>query len=77
MPRLVHQPPKYSKHKASGQAVVVIGGADVYLGPYGSKASRENYDRAVAQWLASGRGVQASVATSDSLTIARVIALFW
>jgi hypothetical protein len=40
MPRLVNRSPSYRKHKASGQAVVTIGGRDVYLGPYGTKASK-------------------------------------
>ena len=33
-------PPKYHKHKASGQASVTIDGKDFYLGPHGTKASR-------------------------------------
>jgi hypothetical protein len=34
MPRVVHAPPKYRKHKATGQGVVTINGSDHYLGPY-------------------------------------------
>jgi integrase len=55
MPRLVHTNPKYRKHRASGQAVVTIDGKDRYLGPHGSKASRDEYDRLIGQWLAGGR----------------------
>jgi integrase len=53
--------PKYRRHKASGQAVVTLAGRDHYLGPFGSKASKAEYDRLVAEWLAAGRP-----ATSDA-----------
>ena len=55
MPRLVRQVPRYCKHRASGQAVVTLSGQDFYLGPYGTKASKLEYDRLIAEWLASGR----------------------
>src|SRR5690606_7061094 len=55
MPRLVSQTPKYRKHRASGQAVVELGGRVHYLGPYGSRVSRHEYDRLVMEWLANGR----------------------
>jgi len=54
MPKHV-SPPKYTKHKASGQAVVRINGRDYYLGPHGSKVSVAEYDRLIAEWLANGR----------------------
>lgn len=47
--------PKYRKHKASGQAVVSFNGHDCYLGPWGSKASRLEYDRLITEWLQNGR----------------------
>ncbi len=47
--------PKYRKHKASGNAVVSIGGKDHDLGPHGSETSRAEYDRLIADWIASGR----------------------
>jgi integrase len=55
MPRLLKSAPKYCRHKASGQAIVTLSGVDHYLGPYGSKASRLEYDRLIAEWLAAGR----------------------
>lgn len=55
MPRLKDSLPKYRKHRASGQAVVTLGGRDFYLGPHGTKASRREYDRLIAEYLASGR----------------------
>ena len=57
MPRLTSKPPKYRKHKATGQAVVTLNGKDFYLGPYGSKASRVEYDRITAEWLQNGRSL--------------------
>ena len=50
MPRLVHRNPKYRKHRASGQAVVTIDGRDHYLGPYGTKASHNEFDRLIGEW---------------------------
>jgi hypothetical protein len=47
--------PKYGHHKASGQAVVRLDGRYFYLGPYGSAASRQEYDRLVAHWQIAGR----------------------
>ena len=41
MPKLVKAVPKYREHRASGQAVVSIGGKDHYLGPYGTKGSHD------------------------------------
>ena len=55
MPRLVNSSPKYRRHKSSGKAVVTLNGRDFYLGPYGSKASRIEYDRLVAEWMANHR----------------------
>ncbi len=47
--------PSYRLHKPSGQAVVRINGRDIYLGVHGTEASRQEYDRIIAEWLASGR----------------------
>jgi len=54
MPRLVHATPKYRLHRASGQAIVTIQGKDRYLGRYGSKSSKAEYDRLIAEWLQPG-----------------------
>jgi len=53
--RRVDSVPKYCRHKASGRAYVTLGGKMIYLGMHGSAASREAYERLVAEWLASGR----------------------
>lgn len=55
MPRLKTKVPRYTKHKASGQAVVRLDGHDIYLGPYGSQRSRAEYDRIIAEWISNGR----------------------
>ncbi len=47
--------PSYRHHKPSGQAVVTLHGTDVYLGPYGTRISRDAYDRVVGEYLAQGR----------------------
>ena len=64
--------PGYRKHR-SGQARVTINGRDYYLGPYGTKASKREYDRLVAENLASGRSVAFGV-QSDALTMAMLMA---
>ena len=60
MPRLMNRNPSYRRHKASGQAVVTLGGQDVYLGPHGTAASKREYDRVVGEWLARGRQLRAA-----------------
>jgi hypothetical protein len=55
MPRVTRDVPRYRKHRASGQAIVTLSSQDVYLGPHGTKVSRLEYDRQVAEWLARGR----------------------
>ena len=59
MPRLTQSLPKYRFHRASKQAVVTLDGDDYYLGPHGTKASRLEYDRLIAEWLANGRRMPA------------------
>ena len=55
MPARAPRTPSYRHHRPSGQAVVTLGGRDVYLGKFASPESRAEYDRLVAEWLASGR----------------------
>jgi hypothetical protein len=59
MPRLTKSVPSYGKHRASGQAVVTLNGKDHYLGTYGTKASRLEYDRLISEWMANGRTLPA------------------
>ncbi len=50
MPKLSTRPPKYSHHKASGQATVKFNGRVRYLGPYGSQESKTRYQEAIVEW---------------------------
>jgi integrase len=65
--------PTYRHHKPSGQAVVSIDGRDLYLGTYRSAASRAEYNRVIAEWLAAGRRLPTDPAT---ITIAEVVSQF-
>ena len=75
MPRLLHRNPKYRKHRASGQAIVTLSGQDFYLGPHGTKASRAEYDRVIAEWLANGRRPPA--ADNSDLHMLELVDAFW
>jgi hypothetical protein len=65
--------PRYRLHNTSGQAVVTLGGRDTYLGTYRSAASREAYQRAVAEWLQCGGQPPAG---KDTVTVVEVIAAY-
>ena len=67
--------PSYRKHKVSGQAVVTINGKDHYLGPHGTKASKLEYDRLIAEWLGNGRNVPFADKHAE-LTVAEVMAAY-
>ena len=73
MPRTHRHPPKYRKHRASGQAIVTLNGRDHYLGPHGTKASHREYDRLVCEWLANNRQPLGGV---DCLTTTELIATY-
>ena len=47
--------PGYLKHKTTGQAFCVIHGRFIYLGKYGSKASRLRYEEVIAEYLANDK----------------------
>jgi integrase len=68
MPRPKNVLPQYRKH-SSGQARVTINGRDHLLGPHGTKASKREYDRIIAEFLAGGRSSTFG-AESDGFTIA-------
>ena len=60
--------PKYSLHKATGQARVYIRGVDHYLGEYGSPASRDRYDELITEWmLGNVDGVKHTLTVDDLL----------
>ena len=66
--------PKYRYHKATGQALVVLDGKTIYLGPHGTAESRANYDRMVAEWLANHRTL---VRPDEPLTVAELLLKYW
>ncbi len=68
--------PSYRHHKASGRAIVTLGGRDVYLGDWNSAASRREYRRVIAEWLASGAPDHGTT-TADEITIVELIARYW
>jgi len=59
--------PKYSLHKATGQALVRINGKAIYLGEHGSEESKAKYDRLIAKWLTGEK-----LSAPSGLTIARL-----
>lgn len=75
MPARRPRSPSYRLHKPTGQAVVTLSGKDFYLGRHGTEASRAEYDRLVAEWLAAGRTPPAmSAAAAPDYTVAELIA---
>jgi integrase len=75
MPKLLRSIPSYRKHRASGQAIVSLNGRDFYLGPHGTKASRIEYDRFIAEWLQHGRQIQPPQ-MDGCLTVVELIAAY-
>ncbi|MEO9932647.1 tyrosine-type recombinase/integrase [Rhodopirellula bahusiensis] len=75
MPKLSKSLPKYRKHKASGQAVVTIAGRDHYLGPHGTAASKREYDRRIAEYLATGR--RGVIEDETQIRVIEVLAAYW
>ena len=67
--------PKYRKHRASGQAIVTLSGVDHYLGPHGTKTSKRQYDRVMAEWLQNDRHLLLS--QGDGITIVELCARYW
>jgi hypothetical protein len=59
--------PKYSTHKATGQARVRIDGRTFYLGKYDSPESHRKYDEIIATWL-TGDGLP----NPDAMTVSRL-----
>lgn len=74
MPKLTKSTPRYRKHKATGQAVVVLDGKTFYLGPHGTKASKLQYDQLIGEWLANGRHLPAQ--QGEILTVTKLAATY-
>src|SRR5262245_53790955 len=65
--------PSYRHHKPSGQAVVTLGGRDIYLGRHGTPESRTAYDRLIAEWLQQGRPQVARPGPGGDTTINELV----
>jgi integrase len=73
--------PTYRRHKQSGQAIVTLtdgmgGRSDVLLGKFGSKESRVEYARVIAEWEAAGRRPPIKTSAPD-LTINELALAYW
>ncbi len=85
MPRRTPRTPKYRHYKPKNLAVVRIDGRDHYLGEFGSEASRERYDRLIAEWLSNHRtlplrpkpGTARGHPTANNPSIAELILAYW
>jgi len=62
--------PSYRLHKQSGNAIITLNGKDIILGPHGTPASKAEYRRRIAEWMAAGKQI---VASDPLLTIAELI----
>lgn len=69
--------PSYRLHKATGRAVVTIGGKDVYLGQYGTVESRLRYSNVVAEFTVTGRVPDPGPPEPAETTVSDVIAAYW
>ena len=74
--------PSYRRHKRSGQAVVTLtdelgNRRDVYLGAYGTAASRREYARVLTEWETAGRRLPTPDVQAPSLTMNELILSNW
>jgi len=68
--------PRYLHHKASGKAFVRIDGKNIYLGFFGTKESKAEYDRVISEWLANGRQLPQTNNLRKILTIDAICCSF-
>ena len=69
--------PTYRLHRPTGQAVVTLAGKDHYLGKHGSPASRQAYDRLLAEYLATRAQHTSSANPPGDLTINELLMAYW
>jgi hypothetical protein len=70
------------RRRQSGQALITLtdglgGRRDVLQGKYGTKDSRIEYARVLAEWEAAGRSLPRSVAPASDLTINELALMYW
>lgn len=68
--------PKYTLHKASGQARVRIAGKDHYLGRHGSPESRQEYAKLIGQ-IGEPERVAVEPPVPDEITVSEVVLRFF
>ena len=69
--------PSYRHHKPSGQAVVTFNGKDHYLGPWQSEASKTEYKRLLAEWIAVGKTTTATgIESQASIIVAELLTAY-
>jgi integrase len=69
--------PSYRHHKPSGQAVVTLNGKDHYLGPWQSEASKTEYKRLLAEWIAAGKTTTATgIESQASIVVAELLTAY-
>ena len=57
--------PSYLLHKATGQAIAVLEGRSFYLGRLGSAASKAEYRRLIAEWLANQQATSSNAGSGE------------
>ncbi len=74
MPHLTRRVPRLCKH-SSGQGFLTIEGRQVYLGPFDDPATKERYDRLIAEWLANGRRLPLEITSPNptGITILQLV----
>ncbi len=73
--------PSYRRHKQSGQAVVTLtdpsaARRDVLLGKYGTKESRQEYARVIAEWETAGRRLRAQSNQTPDISVNELVLAF-
>ena len=71
--------PSYRLHRPSGRAVVTLDGKDHYLGKHGSRESKAEYRRLIADWQDDlrRRPALSAEALSYPLTVSEIAIAYW
>src|SRR5262245_33951363 len=80
MPKLIHKLPKYSLHKASGQARVKYADRVIYLGKFGSPESHQRYAEFIARLPRAGEQAVAKFAEPlprQSLLVGEIVLRYY
>lgn len=77
MSRPKKEVPTLRRHKASGRAFVHVSGQTIYMGKWGSRATKEAYGRFIREWAVAGR-VPASYREEEQelVTVSELIVAF-